>query len=147
MVGMDEFKTETCSITGDDCFFSNCANCPVEKESREEGIEQKKQEVLTFNRRVEYYGERFTINIHNTMGVTIPETYKRMCENGLAGAKYTWGDYVKNQYPHFVMLMERIGLEPPGEVIKCRDNVGVFVYDDFIYISAWHEPDQRCQNE
>lgn len=132
----DEFRIETCTITGEECYFSNCDLCAVQHEAREEAETRQIEYILNFNHNIKLYGETVTLNIPVTMGVADMPTYKRMVLGGLVGTRYAWGNYVKTQYPHFILLMKRMDINPPNEVIKCKYNLGVFVCDDCVYMCA-----------
>lgn len=137
MTGYDDYRITTCSITGEECYRGGCSNCEVAK-AKEQSIKyQYHKNILDFSsNKCKLYGVIVLTNKSNTMAVVRVGDYKQMQTNGLTGVEYSFGQYVKVQYPHFICLMNKMDLSPPTHVFKEKHQLGIFIYDDYVYFCA-----------
>ena len=132
-ISHDEHKTIVCSLTDEECTDCKIAldqlNCD-EKDNLDGRIKLCIEKNL--------YGQIVMINAANTMCEVSHEQFDKLNHKKLKTSitQHSYGNYVKQQYPDFALLVEAVGLEKPKEVLKDYAMVGVFKYESTIYLCA-----------
>ena len=138
MAGYNDYQVTTCSITDEECWRGDCSICEIAKEHEQDEKDQHHRDILDFSsNKYELYGVKVLAgNKTNTMAIVYMAEYEQMQANGLTGVEYTFGQYVESQYPHFTCLMQKMDLPCPPHTIKADNQLGVFMYDDYVYFCA-----------
>jgi len=135
----DAYKIVVCSLTDEECDeWCECTDCETALEQFEcdepENIDGRIKLCIEKN----LYGQIVMINAANTMCEVSHEQFDKLNHKKLKTSitPHSYGNYVKQQYPDFSLLVEANGLEKPLEVLKDHAMVGVFKYESIIYLCA-----------
>lgn len=133
----DEYKSVTCSINGQECSAAwDCSDCNVGAEEEKRLEEQRILDIIDMCVKMTFCDVPVVRNKVNSVAVMDEETFKKIPGENVSSTPHTYGQYVKQDYPDFALLKDRLGLGTPNEVLRDVGEVAVFKYPGKVYICS-----------
>jgi len=139
----DEYKVVSCCIDGRECSSGHeCTGCEIGERERKREEEQIILSIVDMCVSKMFCGVPMMGNQAGTMASVCISAFMHIPGKNLSSTPHAYGQYVKQDYPDFALLKDRLGLGTPIEVLKDVGKVGVFKYPDKVYICA-----PFCEND
>ena len=138
-IDCNKYKMYACVLTGVECDeYCDCGECETALDQLKCDEQNNLDGVINLCIEKDLYGQIVMINAANTMCEVSHEQFEKLNHKKLktSSTPHVYGNYVKEQYPAFALLVENTGLPRPKEVLKDHAMVGVFKYESTIYLCA-----------
>lgn len=140
-IDSEEYKVETCSITGQDCDGYNCRSCDTARKQAEQDKAEQEQaeeeEYTVFLKKAKIEGLEVRANSSNILAYTDICTLKALQEKGVIPSTTVpyHPDYLK-QYPALRKLRHYNNLGIPDEIWADKNKPATFRWGEKYYMIA-----------
>lgn len=136
----DEYKTSTCSLTGEECDLGDCSDCEI-SDAHEHEERLRAHYNLIPNKSEEKKGITFKVNYHRTVvelpiGTELGQIFNLfdLTDSRPIPVPYNMSRLIV-RWPQFVIMKYIMGIGVPNKLIE-MSNYLIAYYDDVIYVTA-----------